>query len=66
MDFSNQKLAIDINEVYEYYYMAFVNNTNNWLFQDYEAFIKEIGGFARRLGHISYEYFMREFSQPRH
>jgi hypothetical protein len=66
MDLPNQKLSIDINEVYEYYYMAFVNNTNNWLFKDYEAFIKEIGGYWQQFTPISYEVFMREFSRQRH
>ena len=66
MDLPNQELAIDINEVYEYYYMAFINSTNDWLFKDYKVFIKEIGGYSRQCTPISYEFFMRDFSQQRH
>jgi hypothetical protein len=47
--------------------MAFVfNNTNNWLFQDYEGFAKEIGGYANQFGSISYGVFVREFTMQRH
>lgn len=66
MDLPKHKLAIDINEVYEYYYMAFVNNTNNWLFKNFEGFIKEIGGYAQQFTPISYEFFMQEFYKQRH
>jgi hypothetical protein len=67
MDLPSQKLEIDINEVYEYYFMAFIhNNTNNWLFRDYEGFAKEIGGYANQFGSISYEVFLREFAMERH
>jgi len=66
MDLPRRKLTIDINEVYEYYYMAFINNTNNWLFKDYEAFLKEIGGYSQQFGSISYDIFMRDFSEERH
>jgi hypothetical protein len=66
MDLPNQKLEIDIDEVYEYYYMAFINNTNNWLFKDYERFLKEIGGYAQQFTPISYEFFLREFYRERH
>ena len=67
MDLPNQKLEIDINEVYEYYFMAFIhNNTNNWLFRDYESLVKEAGGYANQFGSISYEVFIREFTMQRH
>jgi hypothetical protein len=66
MNMSNQKLVIDINEVYEYYYMAFVNNTDNWLFKDYEAFIKEIGGYYSQFESISYEKFIAKYNDSEH
>ena len=67
LDLPNQKLEIDVNEVYEYYFMAFIhNNTNNWLFQDYEGFAKSIGGYANQFGSISYDVFIREFTLQGH
>jgi hypothetical protein len=66
MNLHLHKLEIDINEVYEYYYMAFIDHTNNWLFGDYEGFLKEIGGYAKQVESISYDVFLRDFSQERH
>lgn len=66
LDLPNQKLEIDINEVYEYYFMAFVHNVNNWLFKDYEDFIREIGGYYQQFDSISYEKFLARFSNLRH
>jgi len=66
MDLPNQKLDIDVNEVYEYYYMAFIDNVENWLFSDYNAFLDQIGGYKKQVGPISYKKFMQEFSKERH
>ncbi len=66
MDLANQKLTINIDEVYEYYYMAFINNTNSWLFKNYEAFLKKIGGYAQQFSPVSYDSFIKEFSLQRH
>jgi len=62
----DQKLDIDIEEVYEYYFMAFINNTNNWLFPDYEGFIRKIGGYSNQFGPLSYKEFIDNFSEQRH
>lgn len=66
LDLPNRKLEIDVNEVYEYYFMAFVYNVNDWLFNDYEDFIREIGGYQRQFDPISYKKFLDRFSNPRH
>lgn len=66
MNLSNLKLVIDINEVYEYYFMKFINNVDNWLFDDYAGFLDEIGGYAKQFGPVSYEKFIEEFSDQKH
>jgi hypothetical protein len=66
LNLPQQKLDIDINEVYEYYFMAFIHNVNDWLFKDYEDFIREIGGYYRQFDPISYEKFLDRFSDSRH
>ena len=67
LDLPNQKLNVDVNEVYEYYYMKFIsNNVENWLFNDYAGFINEIGGYAKQFGTISYQKFLEEFSSEKH
>jgi hypothetical protein len=67
LDLPNQKLNIDVNEVYEYYYMKFINNNvENWLFNDYVGFINEIGGYTKQFGPASYQKFLEEFSAEKH
>lgn len=66
LNLSSQKLEIDLNEVYEYYFMAFIHNVNDWLFPNYESFIQEIGGYQRQFESVSYEKFLNRFSSSRH
>ena len=66
LNLHNQKLDIDINQVYEYYYMRYINNTDNWLFKSYVDVLKEIGGYKKQTGSISYKKFIEQFSPARH
>jgi len=66
LNLPDQKLDIDIEEVYEYYFMAFINNTENWLFPDYEGFISKIGGYSNQFGPVSYKEFIDNFNEQRH
>jgi len=66
LDLPNQNIEIDINEVYEYYYCSFINNVDNWLYEDYHKFLEEIGGYYKQVGPISYKKFLEQFSQRKH
>ncbi|MDT8375591.1 MAG: hypothetical protein RQ867_02505 [Mariprofundaceae bacterium] len=66
LDLKNQKIAIDIKKVYEYYYCRFINSFDDWLYDDYKAFIQTIGGHVRQLESISYNCFLAEFSPAKH
>lgn len=59
-----QKLDVDINEVYEYYYMNYLYDKGaSWLIND---FINRIGGYSKQSEPISYELFFDEFSMQKH
>lgn len=66
MNLADQTLAIDINEIYEYYYMRFINNTDNYLFDDYHGFLEKSGGYASQVGPVSYQQFLEEFNNQKH
>ena len=66
MNLHDQELDIDVAEVYEYYYMKFINNTENWLFNNYRAFLDEIGGYKNQFTPLAYSVFLREFSEQKH
>jgi len=62
-----QEIDIDINEVYEYYYMNLRRDKmSNWLFNDYDSFIENIGGYINLFTSITYQKFIEEFSYKRH
>jgi hypothetical protein len=65
MDLGNQKLKIDINEVYEYYFMAFLHNTEDWLFSDFRGFLQSVGGYDGQFKSISYAKFLDDFTYER-
>ncbi|MCD4743180.1 MAG: hypothetical protein K8R67_11960 [Desulfobacteraceae bacterium] len=67
MALPGQQLDIDINEVYEYYYMKLGrDNMANWLLLDYDSFIEDIGGYKNQFTSISYQRFVATFSHDRH
>jgi hypothetical protein len=67
MNLADQKLDINIDEVYEYYYMHHIGRTMaNWLCSDYNRLLEEIGGYKMHFTPIAYEKYLTEFSQERH
>jgi hypothetical protein len=64
LNLKDQKLDIDINKVYEYYYMHYIYDRGvNWLVDD---FMIRIGGRVKQSESISYKVFLDEFSMQRH
>lgn len=66
LNLPDTRLDIDLSEVFEYYFMAFVHNVKDWLFDDYDEFMSNIGGYYRQFSSISYSKFMEGFSVSRH
>jgi hypothetical protein len=64
LNLKGQKLDIDINEVYEYYYMNCIYDKGaNWLVDD---FINRIGGVTKQGEPTSYRVFFDDFSMQKH
>jgi hypothetical protein len=60
----DKKLDIDINKVYEYYYMNCLYDRGvNWLIKD---FVNRIGGVTKQGEPTSYKLFLEDFSMLRH
>jgi len=60
------ELKIDINELYEYYFMKHIYNTNDWLFEHYDQMVDELGGYAGQFTPSVYSYWLREWTPARH
>jgi hypothetical protein len=59
-------LNINKKEVYEYYFMQFIYNTNDWLFNDYKKMEEELGGYSEQFTPKVYEAWIREWTPSRH
>lgn len=66
MDLDNLKLAINKEQVYEYYYMKHIHCTNDIFFKNYDAMIIEIGGYASQFSPIVYAKWINEWSLENH
>ena len=66
MNLKSQEITIDKNEVYEYYYMKFIYNTENWLFNSYSEAISKLGGYGNQFKPPVYDYFLDELTEDKH
>lgn len=66
LNLPRQKLEIDVREVYEYYYMAHLHHTDNWLFKDFKGMLKQMGGYYEQFTPAIYKKFLEEYSERRH
>ena len=66
MNLKSQEITIDKNEVYEYYYMKFIYNTENWLFNSYSEMLSKLGGYENQFKPPVYYYFLDELTEDKH
>lgn len=59
-------LNIDKNEVYEYYFMRNIFDAKDWLFDDYEATVQEMGGYYEQFTTKVYDVWMKECTDQKH
>jgi hypothetical protein len=59
-------LHIDKRQVYEYYFMRHVYNTENIFFENYDKSIKEIGGYNAQFTCRAYKKWLGEWTASRH
>lgn len=60
------ELDIDKEEVYEYYFMKNIFNTENLFFEDYNDFITEVGAYSAQFSPVAYHKWLAEWSPERH
>ena len=66
MNLDIQNLTMDRSEVYEYYFMKFIYNTEDWLFNDYSEMISDLGGYMEQFAPRVYSSFLNEYSEAKH
>ena len=60
------KFKIDKQQVYEYYFMKFIFNTEDLFFNNYEALLKRLGGYPGQFTPDVYKEWMAEWTPSRH
>lgn len=66
MNLKSQEITINKNQVYQYYYMKFIHNNENWLFNNYSEMISELGGYENQFKLQVYDYFLRDLTEEKH
>jgi len=66
MDIQVMDLEIDINKVYEYYYMKNIHYGNQDIFLDYHKVLADMGGYHHQFTPKIYEYWNQDFSTEKH
>jgi len=59
-------LDIDINKVYEYYYMKNIHYGNQDIFLDYHKVLEQLGGYHGQFTPRIYEHWNGDFSMEKH
>ena len=62
----NFDFHINKNEVYEYYFMRFIYNSENLFFKDYANTIKKIGCYKQQFTPVIYKEWLAEWSPHSH
>jgi len=62
----SQLLKINKDEVYEYYYMRFIHHSENWLFDNFQEMLDQVGGYEKQFTPPVYTCFLNKFTESRH
>ena len=57
---------IDKEQVYEYYFMKNIYNTENMFLKNYNLTINEIGGYDKQFTSIIYYKWLEEWTEEKH
>jgi hypothetical protein len=66
MNIDDIHIKINRQEVYEYYFMKFIFNTENIFFEDYQGFLNNIGDYENQFSSVAYEKWLAEWTLEKH
>ena len=66
MNLDTLNFKINRQQVYEYYFMRFIYNTENIFFDNYTAVLERLGGYTKQFSPSTYELWCNEFSLEKH
>ena len=66
MNLSKLRLKIDLNEVYQYYFMRNIYNTENIFFDKLQETIDSIGGYKEQFSGLIYKCWLMQWQNLKH
>ncbi len=66
LELDNLNLEIDRNQVYEYYFMRHIYNSENLFFYNYAATVEQLGGYVEQFRPPVYDKWLEEFTPEKH
>jgi len=66
MDLKNVSLKINTNDVYRYYYMNNIHQSQDWLFLDRVKVLTDLGGYHGQFGEEMYKYWVENWTVENH
>ena len=65
LNLKNNNFTFNKNEVYEYYFMKYINEKSNWLFKNYNDIMRKIG-YKTQYKPVIFKIFLNQFNETRH
>ena len=66
MSLDDFDFKINKQQVYEYYFMRFIYNTENMFFNEYKSTVEELGGYSQQFTNKVYDKWLEEWSLHKH
>jgi hypothetical protein len=66
MDLQNISHTINVNDVYEYYYMKNLYSSRSWLFEDYDESLDYVGGYSGQFKPLIFKYWLEKWNITHH
>lgn len=60
------QVDVKMSAIYEYYFMHNIYNTSDWIFDNYEQMIDDLGGYRGQFSSEVYAYFLKDFALQNH
>jgi hypothetical protein len=58
LNLKDVKSCIQVDQIYEYYYMAHLHNPKSWIYFDYEEYLIEVGGYLESVSSKAFKVYL--------
>jgi Lhr-like helicase len=66
MNLINIEHSINVNDVYEYYFMKNLYSSESWLFDDYDEMLDYVGGYYGQFTSLIFKFWLERWGNQKH